>query len=108
MLIFQESKPNFVVRFMRGPYYKAVTHKIARWFILLGFVILFALMVYSASRLEVNEEQVCFLVMLLFQVNGKCPQSCKKIVGLHFQTFYIHRALINSLVILIVLYRIKK
>ena len=51
-------RKNFVVRFFRGPYYKFVTHKVARWIILTVFAGILAVFIYFASQLKVNEEQV--------------------------------------------------
>ena len=47
-----------IVRFFRGPYYKFVTHRIARWIILLVFAVLISVFTYYATQLKVNEEQV--------------------------------------------------
>ena len=53
-----ETRQNPIVRFFAGPYFKFVTHSIARWFILLFYVMLLAIFIYFASTLKVNEEQV--------------------------------------------------
>ena len=52
------ARKNPIVRFFAGPYFKFVTHSIARWFIILFFLILLGVFIYFASTLKVNEEQV--------------------------------------------------
>lgn len=52
-------RKNPIVRFFKGPYFRFVTHKIARWFILAFFAIKIAVFCYFASTIQVNEEQVC-------------------------------------------------
>lgn len=54
-------KRNFIVRFFHGPYYKFITHKIAKWFILVFYTALLAAFIYFTSTLEVNQEQTKFL-----------------------------------------------
>ncbi|CAD5113766.1 DgyrCDS2935 [Dimorphilus gyrociliatus] len=54
-------KRNFIVRFFAGPYYKFITHKIAKWFILVFYAGLLAAFIYFASTLEVNQEETKFL-----------------------------------------------
>ena len=51
-------KKNFVVRFMGGPYFRFVTHKIARWVMLVVYAIIFIVFVYYASQLRVDEDEV--------------------------------------------------
>lgn len=53
-----ERRKNPIVRFFRGPYFRFVTHKVARWFILFFFTFFLAVCIYFASLLKVNEEQV--------------------------------------------------
>lgn len=53
-----ENRKNPIVRFFAGPYFKFVTNSIARWFILLFFIVLLGVFIYFASTLKVNEEQV--------------------------------------------------
>ena len=47
-----------VVRFFRGPFFSLVTHKVARWIIILIFVGILTTFVYFATQLQINEEQV--------------------------------------------------
>ncbi|CAD5126926.1 DgyrCDS14940 [Dimorphilus gyrociliatus] len=54
-------KKNIIVRFFSGPYFKLITNRIARWFILAFFAGLFAAFVYFASTLKVNQEETKFL-----------------------------------------------
>ena len=53
-------RKNIIVRFFSGPYYRFITHKVGRWFILLFFAVLLSVSIYFASTLKVNEEQVSF------------------------------------------------
>ena len=54
----KEQQKGIIVRFFAGPYYQAITHKIGRWLILLGFAALFATFLSFAVQLEVQEDQV--------------------------------------------------
>ena len=49
---------NVVVRFLGGPYFRFITHPVARWLILLCFALLVSGALYFVSRLEINQEQV--------------------------------------------------
>ncbi len=51
-------RKNPIVRFFGGPYYRFITHKIAKWFILLFYLVIFTVMMYWCTQVEVNEEQV--------------------------------------------------
>ena len=50
--------PNPVVRFFGGPYFRFITHPVARWVILAFFAVLVAVSLYFVSDLKINEEQV--------------------------------------------------
>ena len=52
------SRKNAIVRFFAGPFFKFVSHKVARWFILLFHAAVVAVMIYYCTQLKVNEEQV--------------------------------------------------
>ena len=54
-----------VVRFFRGPFYRFIIHPVARWVILSLFAVLFAVSIYFASQLRVNEEQVMIIAWVL-------------------------------------------
>ncbi len=51
-------RKNPIVRFFRGPYFWFITHKIIRWFILVFYVVILAVMLFWCTQLKVNEEQV--------------------------------------------------
>ncbi|ELU03862.1 hypothetical protein CAPTEDRAFT_209557 [Capitella teleta] len=55
------SEKNFVIRFMAGPFFTFITHKIARWVILACMAVLTCIFIYFCSQLRVNEEQTKFL-----------------------------------------------
>ena len=51
-------KSNFLVRFISGPYYNFVTHKIYRWVVIVCFAALVVVSLVFAVQLEINEEEV--------------------------------------------------
>lgn len=53
-------KKNFVVRFLAGPYFRMMTHRVARWIWLILFWGVFTLFLVFCFKLEVDEEQVGF------------------------------------------------
>ena len=51
-------KQRWIVKFFSGPYFSAISHKVARW-VFLGLCMAFiGFCAYSSSRIEVQEEQV--------------------------------------------------
>ncbi|CAH1777269.1 unnamed protein product [Owenia fusiformis] len=52
---------NVVVKFMSGPYFKFITHRVVKWLVLAFFIIQFSTFVYFNTLLEINEEQIKFL-----------------------------------------------
>ena len=51
-------KKNFLVRFFSNHYYRFMTHKVYRWFVLIFFLLLIGASIYFATQLKPNEEQV--------------------------------------------------
>ena len=51
-------KKNFVVRFLGGRYFKVLTHPVAKWVILVAYLIFFGVFLGFCTQLEVDEEQV--------------------------------------------------
>ena len=51
-------RPNVVVRFFSGPYYRFITHKVIRWVIVLVNLGLMIFFFYSASQLGPDDEPV--------------------------------------------------
>lgn len=60
-----ESRRNFVVRFMAGPFFRFITHRIVKWVVVFFFFIVIILVAWSCSYVRVNEEQVSFLGTIL-------------------------------------------
>ena len=58
--VSEREEKGVIVRFFGGIYFDVITHKIARWFILLGFAALLATFIAFAAQLEVQQEQVRF------------------------------------------------
>ena len=54
----KSKKLNPIVRFFGGPYFRLITHPVARWVILTCFAGIVATSLYFVSRIEINEEQV--------------------------------------------------
>ena len=52
------AKPSIIVRFFRGPYFKFVTHPVVRWVIIAIFLVIIGFFIWSATRLEVDSEEV--------------------------------------------------
>ena len=52
---------NIIVRFFGGPYFRFITHPVARWVILAFYAALVSASIYFVSTLKINEEQVRFL-----------------------------------------------
>ena len=59
---YKMRKKHPFVRFFAGPYFRFVTHKVARWFIIVIFTGLLAFFIWSATRIESTTESVCFCV----------------------------------------------
>ena len=55
-----EIRPNVVVRFFTTYYYPFITHKVFKWLILLFFLIFVPFLCLSATRIEVDTEQVSY------------------------------------------------
>ena len=51
---------NLIVRFFGGPYFRLITHPVARWVILAFFAVVVSTSIYFVSTLKINEEQVRF------------------------------------------------
>ena len=47
-----------IVRFFSGPYFRLITHSVARWLILAFFASVIAASIYFVTRLEINDKQV--------------------------------------------------
>ena len=47
-----------IVRFFSGPYFRLITHPVARWVILGFFASIIAASIYFVTRLKINDEQV--------------------------------------------------
>ena len=53
-----KKEPGVVVRFFSGHYFEFISHRVGRWFLLLGFAVVFVFFAWSASTLKSDSEQV--------------------------------------------------
>ena len=60
------TRHNFVVRFLGGPYFRFITHPVARWLILAFFALLVSASIYFVTGLELNQEQVRFCLQFRY------------------------------------------
>ncbi|XP_064642212.1 uncharacterized protein LOC135496681 [Lineus longissimus] len=52
----EQKRKNILIRFFRGPYYKLITHKVARWIILVLFLGLVISSIYFCTQIRPDEE----------------------------------------------------
>ena len=56
--LVDDKRHNLIVRFFSGPYFRLITHPVARWLILAFFALLVSVSIYFVTQLKINEEQV--------------------------------------------------